>query len=130
VAELQILPLKSLLERVVTPQELCDIDKKVAEAIGVEYAMLQPAYLDRPTCFLESKREFRPSTDWNDAMFAAEKVGMWKDGLVFGKEAYTQENLYYVSQHAHGDYGYNPIGRGETGPLAICRYVLKLKGAK
>jgi hypothetical protein len=106
-----------------TPQDLSDIDRQVAEAIGLEYEMLQPAYLDSPACFLESRREFRPSTDWRDAMFAAEKAGLFMGD---GATIYQRDDKFW----AIGFAGSTKLLMDESGPLCVARAILKLKGGK
>jgi hypothetical protein len=59
-------------------------------------------------------------------MFAAEKAGLL-NGRVFGKEQYCDVNKWYVADHASGDYGCDPLARDESGPMAICLAILKLK---
>ena len=90
-------------------------------------------------------RSFRPSTDWNDAMYAAEKFGLFDcwardcvlrsihgDGeprlwLVTDKMAYVREiaKAWGASINAPEEYCWD-ISEAETGPLAICRAILKL----
>jgi hypothetical protein len=123
-----------------TPQELAEIDRKVAEAIGLNFtseynwcASYDPLPHNIETSGTDkdgrSVYAFTPSRDWSDAMFAAEKAGLWPMGHIFGKESYCQENKYYVSSGgSHGEYGYNPIARHESGPLCISKAILHLKG--
>jgi hypothetical protein len=67
---------------------------------------------------------FRPSTDWNEAMRAAEKVGLLK--------------TYQLEQSQNGRYevrecdmhGHVLISEHQSGPVAICRAILKLKASK
>ena len=93
-------------------EEFWDIDRQVAKAIG-----LQPSVCGRRP---NGVKKFSPSTDWNDALFAAEKA-------FYGKINYA------ICCNPSGDW-WAIVGDkeicGETGPIAICEAILKLKGAK
>lgn len=93
-----------------------ELDRLVAEAIGMETstAILMPL----------STSKFKPSTDWNDAMEAAEKV-----------------RLFYPDSFLDFDYAcrwrvqeldtctpeVQVITEHKSGPVAICRAILKAK---
>lgn len=111
-----------------------ELDKAVAEACGIEHT----AYDFRhdasgivwvPTIPEDNKtaRPFRPSSDWNDAMFAAEKCGLFKNWLMGqAHPAITIGSTWYFQ-----DYSERPMGvESKSGPVAICLAILKLKGVE
>lgn len=75
---------------------------------------------------------FRPSTDWNDAMLAAEKVGLFAP---VGDESFGfidrvtdgGPHQYRFCRHRSDDNGLymRVISRHKSGPVAICRAILK-----
>lgn len=75
--------------------------------------------------------EFRPSTDWSDAMFAAEKFGLFDNYKFSQCLTCSTPHSWTVSTGPHGDTEPAGVASGffanaETGPLAICRAILKL----
>lgn len=65
------------------------------------------------------------STDWNDAMYAAERFGLFvgaDDARVLGCQGGMWE-VWYVDVWQQFDH---KIASAPTGPLAICRAILKL----
>lgn len=112
-----------------TPQELCDIDKKVAEAIGAKRISIKiPSTGEPEQCwqFPDEKKQitFRPSTDWNQAMYAAEKAGL-TGVLVDTPSRGLPFFLCFPDQlKERGLAG----SVSESGPLAICNAILSLKG--
>lgn len=62
----------------------------------------------------------RPSSNWSDAMFAAEEFGLF-DRHVFGRD-----NVYCVWEINGPNEAVFAVATGATGPLAICRAILKL----
>lgn len=103
-----------------TPNEIdampagAELDALVAKALGVtDY---------KPGS--GRTRLFKPSSDWNDAMRAAEKCGLFTFrclGLEFGD--------WIVFERESRD-TYKTIGKSPTGPLAIARAIAKLGVAK
>lgn len=107
-----------------------EMDRAVAEAIGcaVEFWM---------------NESFRPSTDMNDAMFAAEAFGLFE---AYSHDCFMQSiegnDLWSVRQrHKHAEElaaawgapgfplrpeGWADVADGTTAPLAICRAILTL----
>lgn len=76
--------------------------------------------------------EFRPSVDWNDAMFAAERFGLFKSPDESNRISMT---LGHDGQQWSVQECYEPplsfIGiKAPTGPLVICRAILKLSSAE
>lgn len=124
-----------------TPEELAEIDRKVAEAIGGEtgsddwnwkfpwggVANKSTQNTHHPDGLYEEEQYnvWRPSTDWNDAMFAAEKA--------FGEQSYSvsYDHEYGIDKRT----GWNvSVGQtslnqfAETGPMAVCLAILNLTG--
>lgn len=74
--------------------------------------------------------EFRPSTDWNDAMYAAERFGLFetKECLLDCCETVwgvTEKPVFAEWWLSFGD-DLRQVATAPTGPLAICRALLKL----
>lgn len=95
-----------------------ELDWKVAEALGLEPV------------------SFRPSTDWNDAMFAAEKAGLLKRGIAIfhhGPEysIVDQRNMeifqVWILDKNTGNPDLDHTVSSESGPKAICLAILALK---
>lgn len=102
-----------------TPEELLEIDRKVAEAIRLEYGMSGRHILRDREWNGRVKVPFQPSTDMNDAMFAAEKSGI-EDMRI------TQTTGGYELV-VFNEWGESRFHAGaETTPLAICQAILKL----
>jgi len=105
------------------------LDLKVAKACGVECYLSSPigrrgeigpqsvVALDEN----KSAKPFRPSSDWNDAMCAAEKAGLFR-GLKYDL-CQDSEGDWWV--HEFDDHGNPLVMMAPTGPLAICRAILK-----
>lgn len=65
----------------------------------------------------------RPSTDWNDAMYAAERFGLFVSrGMILGHDG----EQWVVTEDAEPIAPEFPGTKAPTGPLAICRAILKL----
>lgn len=62
-----------------------------------------------------SGRTFSPSTDWNAAMYAAERFGLFDMPI-----------LAFTDNDRHSDCDETVHGEAPTGPLVICRAILKL----
>lgn len=103
-------------------------------SVAAIYEVWGSAIPDNPLepCFIVlhdlERREFSPSTDWNDAMFAAEQFGLLTiHSACIGTWGFdyfgAQRGDYRVFQP--GDFGIN-ISTAQTGPLAICRAILTL----
>lgn len=80
-------------------------------------------------------KPFHPSTDWNDAMLAAERFGLWNAGYSgdgrwggrFLQPPVSDQYQWFVGEWAeHCQETGEWISRAPTGPLAICRAILKL----
>lgn len=67
------------------------------------------------------KEAFRPSTDWNDAMLAAEKADILQYDHILCKD--RDEWLFRTDDET----GSTILASAHTGPLAICRAILTLK---
>lgn len=63
-----------------------------------------------------------PSTDWNDAMFAAETFGLLKSHRL---GISSLDGLWELKYYEHYS-GNERRAAAPTGPLAICRAILKL----
>jgi hypothetical protein len=129
-----------------TPQELSDIDRQVAEAIGdtrtehqwsqlgggIEYSAwlcLRCGIHSQGNNEEEASREIKAecvrefSTSWDDAMFAAEKAALF---LNDGATIYQRDDKFW----AIGFAGSTKLLMDESGPLCVARAILKLKGGK
>ena len=100
------------------------LDAAVAKALGwsVEFRCVNPpcptgAGLRPGGQKIETIPPF--STDWNAAMQAAEALGLFRGNYL------TEFDGWQVGNNFKGT-----ISSGATGPLAICRAVLALKGAE
>lgn len=68
---------------------------------------------------------FRPSTDWNDAMLAAERFGLFCD---WGFCLLLHDGQWLVADvSVFGKIDYDEGYRHESGPLAICRAILAMR---
>lgn len=65
----------------------------------------------------EEPRVFRPSSDWNDAMLAAEKAGLFDEGFL--------EGYWSVKKWDSYDPVAIEIASHQSGPVAVCRAILK-----
>lgn len=114
------------------------MDLSVAEAIGKEATVYFDHDLQVNVCLLlPGDVRFVPSTDWNDAMFAAERFGLFGDGHYC---ALSKDDGWYcilpMSELDAPGHELNGAGlwwpgtplvaRDVSGPLAICRAILKL----
>lgn len=90
-----------------------ELDRLVAEAIGHVSV--------REWAFPYRHPYFRPSTDWNDAMLAAEKFG------TFSVHHLTKEGDDWVVGEIDWMMGdFERISTDKSGPLAIARAIAKL----
>lgn len=69
----------------------------------------------------EDVREFAPSTDWNDAMFAADGFGLFRRCVLWQGDGEYLWTVWELNGITIGP----PLSVGD-GPLAICRAILKL----
>lgn len=110
------------------PEELADIDRRVAEAIGGE---LWLGFDQHDWNFDGHKvdvNRWNPSTDWNSAMFAAEKAGLMDGDKRL--TLYQRDNTYHADvYHCNGLFVYQ-TEEAESGTLAICKAILALKEGK
>lgn len=76
--------------------------------------------------------DFLPSVDWNDAMFAAERFGLAPsthallDCYVLKRLPIESGPVYAVAEIDMMRQGEEWIAHDRSGPLAICRAILKL----
>lgn len=128
----------------------CDIDSMVASAVFDEFDWNVEARDDGGTWIrvkkhiptlnmgvLEYMMPFIPSLDWNDAMFAAEKFGLFDTEKHGHTMTYSDlsdcgsgdKRRWFIADYESEDIGDQgsswPTG-APTGPLAICRAILKL----
>lgn len=80
-------------------------------------------------------RQFSPSTDWADAMFAADKFGLFEPGggIALAKDGDGESQWWWVfdvANFANDRDDETTIAMADTGPLAISRAILNLKVAK
>lgn len=71
----------------------------------------------------------KPSTDWADAMFAAEHFGLFDtilDGHGYGLLLRRSPDGWQVLHPRFFDGRGDVLTMADTGPLAICRAILKL----
>lgn len=109
-----------------------DIDSLVAEAIGLDVWVTDMFSEAGNQCYRKGPKhpvpgkKWSPSTNWNDAMYAAEKVGLFGEPYV----AYLiMESSGNWKVDLSDDAGL--IERefySHTGPFAICKAILSLKG--
>ena len=111
-----------------------ELDRRVAEAIGLETCLCGPAergYSPKTgmclRCALTPAKRY--STDLNAAFTAAEKVGLWNSHLIAKDgdnwEAWRHEHF---AANMYGRDGEVFAGPFPTPALAICAAILKLKG--
>lgn len=137
-----------------TPQELSDIDRQVAEAIGESYekhdwecvgtGYYESAYVCK-ICgenYFGDALEFEEpnlpkcahkfSTSWDSSMYAAEKAGLFfTDDMCPPHALFMLTGKWEIASitPAH-EIGKCLPCRSESGPLAICKAILSLKGGK
>ncbi len=124
-----------------------EIDRMVAEACEVRLdhsGLVIPQLTDcKEVQFSPHRRSFRPSTCWDDAMEALDRVVGSDDGRFPADKAYLEadKNGWVVDLHKitvwregdeTNDWMDTPIAsrvvayaKAPTGPLAICRAILK-----
>jgi hypothetical protein len=120
--------------KAMTPEELCEIDRNVAEAISGKIEKwfwrfpdsdyiptVSTAESYNPKFKDEVHEAWKPSTDWNDAMFAAEKAGV----LRIDNNMLWNPDHWQVGNEDHGSWVI--VAEDETGPLCICNAILALK---
>lgn len=104
-----------------------ELDRKVAEAIGLhgeirnllgESFFYRTPYPDSPGTI-----KFRPSTDLNDAFYAAEQVGLF-NGHNLGRGGGPWQ---IVNWDEPAGYEHIGLASADTPALAICRGILSLK---
>lgn len=120
-----------------------EMDRLVAEAIGgrivryeddydQEALLLEPSGSDRKLQGLKFDGEtgytsrFYPSHYWDAAMFAAERFGLF-DETNHGMVLWFADNEWLIGRRLY--YPTPPRATEATGPLAICRAILKLHAA-
>lgn len=127
-----------------------ETDKLVAEAVGYNvvdapcppglnsYCYIVPEWLDgKPALRCLNKEtgddfKWSPSTDWNAAMQAAEEVGLFREHLVSLERIDSSACCSGIPPDAY--HVMDPTGAWQpvscvsapTGPLAICKAILKV----
>ena len=137
-----------------------ELDRLVAEACGMPSRIASGKcevgynYKRGDGTVTSAWRDFRPSTDWNDAMLAAEKAGLFHFTTIQGDQdklwmrpntqfqafltcdcGYWTVKIYrYFAGYATGilsraaEQQYvSTIAEDKSGPLAICRAILQAK---
>jgi hypothetical protein len=100
------------------------LDVLVAQAIG-DIAL---AHKVKHGQFDNGEKSFRPSADWNDAMWAAEKINDLDDGIGLclsacgGVDGWTGWTAQFI--------GENGRAFDKSGPLAIARAIAKIGATK
>lgn len=141
-----------------TPAEIQQLNIQVAEAIGLpvrkedwyindepenplenpdNYPYVQIGrfgliYWDKPN---EDGKEWNPATNWNQAMYAAEKAEMWKTPKYSDQTiSLIYNNGYYAvcksqpSEHVDCQDVWETIAEDQSGPIAICKAILFFNG--
>ena len=101
-----------------------EMERAVAEACGFPVMLGFDTHcydLGNQTRVVE---QYRPSTDWNDAMLAAEKVGLFDDAQLF-MSGPRRGGWWMIGRHQPREV----IGDAPTGPLAICLAILRVNHA-
>lgn len=91
----------------------CDV--AVAEACGTSHLLFDET----------GATTFQPSTDCNDALFAADKFGLFKNRMLGRVGPYWQV-VNVADEPAEGSCFLTSVADALTGPLAICRAILTL----
>lgn len=102
-----------------------ELDEAVAKALDAELRVGFGWQWPWPFPNGESFTDFTPdfSTDWNWAMWAAEKAGMFDHPLPQTFEITKYDDSIGWEVSILGE----PIGEGSTGPEAICCAILRFK---
>lgn len=108
-----------------------ETDRLVAEALGVplvSYDMHPPCYwINEGYSTIDRRRPFCPSTDLNDAFWAAERAGLFTFRplvtLFRNPEEPTEPPWCVYDEDSE-----RSLGAAVTPALAICKAILKLKG--
>lgn len=114
-----------------------EMDFAVATILKPQHAALHKPDNGAPYCELQRDR-FRPSTDWNDAMFAAERFGLWTCGKDVGWMGgrFIQPPTLPNEPWRIGEWAETCQEVGSwlpaepTGPLAISRAILVIAARK
>jgi len=103
-------------ERIDAMQAGPEMDRAVLDAIG------EPRHsgCDESGAFRLVRRRL-PSTDWNDAMYAAERINLFGIHTVLGVGDFGDWTVLSWEGTTMTE-----ISSADTGPLAICRAILKL----
>lgn len=98
-----------------------ELNLAVAEAVGIRAAIQHDVQSFSPQVFRFDNRGqiFRPSTDWNDAMEAAEKVRLFA--------VYLLGNRAILKRKYKGGWILETFAKAPTSLLAICAAILKIK---
>ncbi len=118
-----------------------ELNKAVADAIGLSVTWEQDErgnpcwWWEDPSEAWVPQSQWSPSTDWNDAMWAAEKVA--HEGFAvhrphddeFAKDPETGWRCIIGVGWHDGQTQSTVIGDGPTGPTAICKAILNLKAS-
>jgi hypothetical protein len=105
-----------------------EMDMAVAEACRESATIYFDHDAQENICLrLPGDVRFRPSTDYNDAMFAAEQFGRGFHMSDYGRSHVAnpdRQNKFVVEIVSESGVTYTAFA--PTGPLAICRAILKL----
>lgn len=104
-----------------------EMDAAVGEACDFESGIVNGECL-RGTDDFPEMVAFRPSTDWNDAMFAAERFGLFDCEVGHEGSLYKNSEIWAVDRVVGAIQVL--VATAPTGPLAICRAILKLHGGE
>ena len=103
-----------------------ETDRLVAESVGATKDVAGDWSLNGEkigTQSMEGDWDFHPSSDLNDAFWAAEQVGLFDDYSLGWRRVY---NRWELSKFIPMDGPYK-IAHAETPAMAICKAILKLK---
>lgn len=86
----------------------------------------------------EMRDDWHPTLNWNDAMLAAERFGLWspptgdrKFGGCYLQPPMRTGDGWCVADWAEtGQESGNAVADADSGPLAICRAILRLAGER
>lgn len=118
-----------------------ELDKAIAEACGIEHELRGGEVWINLNGSVGFPFRFEPSADWNDAMFAAKKCGLFSDNRCC---LHLDDGVWYIVEMYEADMPHKPELHGcgmwwPSGPclgsdarpcVAICAAIFALKKAE